>query len=167
MRTQKMKIFDCLPVRELEVPDSFIYYKSAVEYGKPRGLDCFGPMIKSLEPIYFPIFKIPLDGTIMSVDQWITRDNLEIPFLSVDRSIDYVRLAGTVFKVNSLSYNADSLFKFVWRNGGDPNVFFTENNTGYCIQLNTWFWITKQGKRVALVCTAPGFNGKMESLKNE
>jgi hypothetical protein len=106
-------------------------------------------------------FSVPLSCSIMSVDQWLTHENLEAPFLGVDRSVDPWRLAGVIYPVSKRPEAALAEgWNFMNREGASPDLFYRNENTFYFLTKDTWAWITQKGERKALVCLEPWSNGK-------
>ena len=148
-------LLDYLPLSKIETVSDAQFYEHTLIFHSPHGRCCI-PFSERERPKPI-IFKIPLDGSIMSIDQWITKDvGL---FCGVDRSIDPTRLAG----LNTYKSKYDPLMDMInmlYREGSKPDLIFEENKTYYHLMMSTWHWIVKGDKKVALICDYPGWNGK-------
>lgn len=147
--------FDSLPIKEIEVPDNQMFFDVSLREILPISRNyTFTSYIKP--PLI--TFRVPLDESIMSFDKWITRNNLEIPFCGIKREIDPSRLAGILYNNVIDPLHIPAYFS---REGAKIDITLINGDIYRCIQLDTWTWITKKGKKVALICDFPGFNGEI------
>lgn len=164
-------MIEYLRIKEIEVPEDQLVFEVLLKNIIPQGSCCGGSFSDTqqmfLEHSKLKSFMVPLDGSVMRFDQWVTRDNLETPFRGVDRTKDVYRLAGVVHKVsNKIIYYGHAtldLLGLLAREGASIDVLLKDGDTIKAIQLDTWSWVTKSGKRVALICNFPGFNGVLKN----
>lgn len=152
-KENSINMLEYLPIKEIAVPEDQHYYIMEPTYPLQIGRCCLGAFDKPQTPV---LFAVPLDGTIMKFDQWITNKDLDKSFLGVDRTLDPARLAGINYAVQNLQ---DAL-TLMNREGALPDLIY-KTEIGYnCIELDTWAWIVRGGRIAALVCQSPGFNGR-------
>lgn len=163
----------------LEIPDTGSGYQMfAISYGPFLGRGCFSTKTTPTLPTILA-FRVPLNGSVMSVQDWIPAEDAtrEADFLGVARKADPIRLSGCKLTFDDL----DTCVGYIYREGGQcdtilsPSVFPVDSlytaygyvatcddnslKHIYFLQKSTWKWLTRNGKRLALVCTHPGYNG--------
>ena len=144
----------------IEVPLDQPTYRLEIAVPLVMGRGCFCINNKTPKPI---VFEVPLDGSIMYIDQWITDKYLDKPFCGVDRALDSVRLAGVQHKGDKWSL-AD-MCALCSREGFAPDAIIKDKDAYWFLTSRSWAWITKEGICVALVCDAPCYNGKLTLVR--
>lgn len=160
------------------------YVEVPVDFGTPGGrcCGCFGKALVDPIPLKF---SVPTDGSVVTVEDWITGNGGK--FLGVDRSLDYIRLSGTVYNAEEGMSRSEALeigLALADREGARPDVVAVNNaedlsnfksryapnvliqkhaevavNRFYILQTDTWVkFVNDNGTIVAVACTTPGFN---------